>query len=290
MYKLNKLAKQAIKIILAQAAFSMLIVISVPFTLVQASTCAPKLKEFGIKVPLEISDKNQIVTAMLVIEGLKCTPEELKNWVLNFKDVHNTSMNYYSDGYPLSELPKDVLNADTGVAAFQRSVNLYQFSALSVLQVFPVLFNLSADLTARTQANSKLCAIVKNKNYSMVTPNPNCVIPMQLLNVSKDTKGLGEGPTIKSVPDYDKGIGVFQNPLEGGTVGGLIAQAIRIMLVLVGASAVVVIAISGFQLVLSQGNPEKRTSAIRSITWAIIGLILSILSFSIVAILQRIIS
>lgn len=88
----------------------------------------------------------------------------------------------------------------------------------------------------------------------------------------------------------DQQVGILENPLSSETVSGLIAQIIKILLILVGSSAVIVIAISGFQLVLGGGAPDKRATAIKSITWAIAGLILSLLSFSIVAILQRIIS
>lgn len=88
----------------------------------------------------------------------------------------------------------------------------------------------------------------------------------------------------------DQRVDVFANPLESETVGGLIVRIVQMLLILAGLSATAVIAISGFQLVLSAGAPEKRASAIKAITGAIIGLIVAVLSFSIVAILKRIIS
>lgn len=55
---------------------------------------------------------------------------------------------------------------------------------------------------------------------------------------------------------------------------------------LIGAAAVVAIIIAGFRMILSQGNEEAYGQAKRAITWAIIGVIVAILSFSIIAIVQ----
>ncbi len=54
--------------------------------------------------------------------------------------------------------------------------------------------------------------------------------------------------------------------------------------------AVIAIIISGFRMVLAAGNEEAIATAKRSITWAILGLVVAILSFSIVAIVQNLLN
>ncbi|MBL8029852.1 MAG: hypothetical protein JNN11_01245 [Candidatus Doudnabacteria bacterium] len=54
--------------------------------------------------------------------------------------------------------------------------------------------------------------------------------------------------------------------------------------------AVIAIIIAGFRMVLAAGNEEAIATAKRSITWAILGLVVAILSFSIVAIVQNLLN
>lgn len=60
----------------------------------------------------------------------------------------------------------------------------------------------------------------------------------------------------------------------------------RDILQLVPITAVLAIIIGGFQMIASSGNEERLLKAKRTVLWAILGLIISILSFSIVAIVQ----
>ncbi len=91
------------------------------------------------------------------------------------------------------------------------------------------------------------------------------------------------------IGDLDQNLGTFWNPLKINTVPELIASLIRILFVLIGLAAVIVIIIAGFRMVVDNGNESQMKQAKEAITWAIIGLILSLLAFSIVAIVQRII-
>ena len=99
----------------------------------------------------------------------------------------------------------------------------------------------------------------------------------------KPSSGIG------SVPDYDQSLGNFNSPLEIKTVPALLARAVRILLALVGMVSVAVIILSGFRLVAQGDNAQQVTKARKAITWAILGLLTSLLSFSIVSIIQRII-
>lgn len=89
----------------------------------------------------------------------------------------------------------------------------------------------------------------------------------------------------------DDPIGSFFNPLSGhvSSAPQLITALIRILFALIGIVAVVVIIVAGFRMVTSSGSEEQITKAKKAITWAIIGLVVSLLSFSIVAIIQRLI-
>lgn len=53
--------------------------------------------------------------------------------------------------------------------------------------------------------------------------------------------------------------------------------------------AVIAIIFAGFRMVIAAGNEEAITQAKKAITWAILGLVVALLSFSIVAIVQNII-
>lgn len=54
-------------------------------------------------------------------------------------------------------------------------------------------------------------------------------------------------------------------------------------LVIAGIAAVILIIISGYKFVTSEGDPERVDSAKKTLTYAIAGLIFIILSFSIIA-------
>jgi hypothetical protein len=92
-----------------------------------------------------------------------------------------------------------------------------------------------------------------------------------------------------SLGNLDESLGSFFNPLTAKTVPEIIGTILRILFVLIGIAAVVVIIVSGFRMVIASGNEVQLTLAKKSITWAIIGLIVSLMAFSIVAIVQRLI-
>ncbi len=89
--------------------------------------------------------------------------------------------------------------------------------------------------------------------------------------------------------NLDDPIGTFDNLLNFGSVPEAIVSLIRILFILIGISAVIVIIIAGFRMVVDSGNETQMKKAKEAITWSIVGLIVSILAFSIVAIIQRII-
>ncbi len=112
---------------------------------------------------------------------------------------------------------------------------------------------------------------------------------------SNSNTQLNRNTGITNVPDYDKpvqtnsGKGEFGNPLTLKTLPEIIARIIRVLLALVGMVSIVVIILAGFRMVTQGDNPTAVGKAKNAITWAIVGLITALLSFSIVSIIQRII-
>lgn len=88
---------------------------------------------------------------------------------------------------------------------------------------------------------------------------------------------------------FDQELGTFSNPLDAETLPELMATILRILFALIGIISVIIIIIAGFRMVLASGNEAELTKAKQAITWAIVGLIVALMSFSIVAIVQKLI-
>lgn len=80
------------------------------------------------------------------------------------------------------------------------------------------------------------------------------------------------------------------NPIEGASnLTELLLKIMRGFIYITGIWAVAFIVIGGFKMVISQGNEEAVTAAKKTITWAVIGLVVVLLAFSIIAIVQNLI-
>ena len=79
-----------------------------------------------------------------------------------------------------------------------------------------------------------------------------------------------------SVCDENNG----KDPLTGKD--GIITKVARIISIVTGLAAVIVIIISGLQYITSGGNPEKAASAKNILTYAVIGLLVAVLAQALV--------
>lgn len=79
------------------------------------------------------------------------------------------------------------------------------------------------------------------------------------------------------------------NPLPVDSLTGTLLYIAKGFLAIVGLWGVVFIMIGGFKLVMAQGNEEAYLAAKKTITWAVLGVVVALLSFSIIAILQNLI-
>ena len=80
------------------------------------------------------------------------------------------------------------------------------------------------------------------------------------------------------------------NPITGyDNLTALLVNIMKGFLGIIAVWAVVFIVIGGFKMVVSSGNEEAVLSARKTITWAVLGLLVAVLSFAIVAIVQNLI-
>lgn len=77
------------------------------------------------------------------------------------------------------------------------------------------------------------------------------------------------------------------NVVTLGCLPIIVGNVIFWLLVFAGIVAIVLIIISGFKFVTSGGEPKRAEGARKTLTWAIIGLIVVLLSFAIVAIIAQ---
>jgi len=85
----------------------------------------------------------------------------------------------------------------------------------------------------------------------------------------------------------DYGKYCLYNPLPEDALTDMLIVIMKWLLAIIAVWAVVFIVIGGFRMVMAQGNEEQYTSAKKTITWAILGLVIALLSFSIVAMIQN---
>lgn len=78
------------------------------------------------------------------------------------------------------------------------------------------------------------------------------------------------------------------NPLPTDVLTDMLLLIIQAFLMILGIWSVAFVIVGGFRYVMSQGNEEAVTAARKTITWAILGLIIALMSFSIIAIVKNI--
>ena len=113
------------------------------------------------------------------------------------------------------------------------------------------------------------------------------------LPVSAQFQSLKDSGCLYNKQVYDPlpGGGLINDPTSVATLNCIpviVKNIIYWLLVFSGVVAVFIIIISGIKLLTSGGDPKRVEGARKTLTWAIIGLILILLSFAIVAIIADI--
>lgn len=121
------------------------------------------------------------------------------------------------------------------------------------------------------------------------------------LNFDKGLLAQGPGQNLQTQKECVGGLVlkagkcVLQNPAVGQisdlkTFPDLLERTIRILLSLAGAVAVIFLVIGGYQYLAAQGNEETMERAKKSIQAAVIGIVLIVLAFAIVAIVNTLLN
>lgn len=128
--------------------------------------------------------------------------------------------------------------------------------------------------------------------------NSNNTITVSLRDSNGTPLPLADGGNIKitvggatggGTPAPPRGTDKLYNPLgpNGEELTQTFLVVIQGFLAIVGIWAVIFIIVGGFQMVMAAGNEETLLKAKKTITWAILGLVVALLSFSIVAIVEN---
>jgi len=95
--------------------------------------------------------------------------------------------------------------------------------------------------------------------------------------------GTSQEIMIPIIPKDSQGI-----PQEQFLGGVFLPTITRIVIASAGASAVIFIIIGGIEMLTAYGNDEKITNAKKTITYAIVGLLVALLSYAIVTIISSV--
>lgn len=121
-----------------------------------------------------------------------------------------------------------------------------------------------------------------------------CSDPKNIKQIESSSCGKTD-TEITSTGTVDNGITGIQNnsssrlfnPLPEDDLTHAFLLVLQGLLSILGILAVVFVVVGGVQMVVSGGNEEAITKAKKTITWAVLGLVAALLSFSMIAIVQE---
>gem|GEM_PF-6921574 len=158
--------------------------------------------------------------------------------------------------------------------------NIPQFSALSKVALRAIVCP-NGSLTLCTQSGNVITlttSAAPGTPPDKITPNTGEPVPVDLHKpLLAGPGGTGEGG----------GTGIKQT--VPGDFSTLLNRAVAFMVSFIAIIAIIFIIIGGFRLAFSAGNTEAITSGRKTITWAIIGLVIALMSFAIIRILDSLI-
>lgn len=95
--------------------------------------------------------------------------------------------------------------------------------------------------------------------------------------------GSGNTPPTVSQGDPNAVVGTFKAPTSFGSIGALVVGVINFALGLIGALSLLFIIIGGVRMVASAGNETAITAGKKTVTWAVLGLVVALLAYTIIA-------
>jgi len=147
------------------------------------------------------------------------------------------------------------------------------WAAIAITQ--PGAYSFSAWITAGLTTTAPAYSDVMNTDGSQLPPGA-------------DGSGSGQQTVVSQKPNPEDKL---YNPLGSSqqNLTDFLIVILKGFLGIIAIWAVTFIVIGGFKMVISQGNEEAVTSAKKTITWAILGLVVALLSFSVIIIIQNLI-
>lgn len=81
--------------------------------------------------------------------------------------------------------------------------------------------------------------------------------------------------------------GGLKDPVSYKTLGDLISGVIKFLLGFIGALAVLFIVVGGIRMITAAGNETQLTAGKKTLSWAVIGLLVALLGYTLIGIVQR---
>ena len=79
------------------------------------------------------------------------------------------------------------------------------------------------------------------------------------------------------------------NPLPADNLTSMFLYIVKGFLGIIGVWGVLFVIVGGFRMITAAGNEEQYIAAKKTITWAILGVVVAVMSFSIIAIVQNLV-
>ncbi len=82
----------------------------------------------------------------------------------------------------------------------------------------------------------------------------------------------------------------LKNPLRFSGITAIVTFVVNVLVSVVGFVAIIAIILAGYQMIFSAGEAEKLKAAKNRLVWAIIGLLVVVLAYSIIRILLTVLT
>lgn len=207
----------------------------------------------------------------------------------------------YKDGAVAFEIPKDgiIISNGTGIAEVTQPLTVPGNYSFELKKLYPspsVVLGLKQGIVVNSESASSqppstsqapqrdtdsgtgntppVTPPTRNQNTSPNAPTPNSGDPCGRL--SSDISQFGDGQNISSI-------------VSGRcyTTGGLISKIASWLIGLSGAISILIFMYGGYRYMVSAGNAESATAGKKIMQWALIGLVVVILAYTIVSVVTR---
>ncbi len=136
-------------------------------------------------------------------------------------------------------------------------------------------------------------AFAERQGYYVKSSTVNIDVKNDVNKISATASGsasnTGAASNSGSVSSAADGSTVINNPLANtDDLLSFFFYLLNRALAFVGILATVMVVVGGYFMVVSAGDPKRRTKGLQTVTWAVIGLVVTLLSFSIIALVQNV--